>query len=144
MFTIFLLFNRNAKVPVELLEENENLYMADESITINEINGSDEHEWNVNSNLVNQFCKIDDNCIDILMIVNIMMYNSNNITKKDSMNILINKSKSLNIQFNNDRNVTKNEGILIDDLDINDDVNRLNTQIDKYIDQFVMVEISLE
>ena len=38
----------------------------------------------------------------------------------------------------------KNEGILIDDLDINDDVNRLNTQIDKYIDQFVMVEISLE
>ena len=107
MFTIFLLFNRNAKVPVELLEENENLYMADESITINEINGSDEHEWNVNSNLVNQFGKIDDNCIDILMIVNIMMYNSNNITKKDSMNILINKSKSLNIQFNNDRNVTK-------------------------------------
>ena len=144
MFTIFLLFNRNAKVPVELLEENDNLYMADESITINEINGSDEHEWNVNSNLVNQFGKIDDNCIDILMIVNIMIYNSNNITKKDSMNILINKSKSLNIQFNNDRNVTKNEGILIDDLDINDDVNRLNTQIDKYIDQFVMVEISLE
>ena len=29
-----------------------------------------------------------------------------------------------------------NEGIIIDDLDINDDVNRLNT----HIDQFVMVE----
>ena len=52
------------------------------------------------------------------------------------MNILINKSKSLNIKFNNDSNVTQNEGIIIDDLDINDDVNRLNT----HIDQFVMVE----
>ena len=52
------------------------------------------------------------------------------------MNILINKSKSLNIKFNNDSNVTKNEGIIIDDLDINDDLNRLIT----HIDQFVMVE----
>ena len=43
------------------------------------------------------------------------------------MNILINKSKSLNIKFNNDSNVTKNEGIIIDDLDINDDLNRLIT-----------------
>ena len=45
------------------------------------------------------------------------------------MNILINKSKSLNFKFNNDSNVTQNEGI-IDDLNINDDVNRLNTHID--------------
>ena len=52
------------------------------------------------------------------------------------MNILINKSKSLNIKFNNDSNVTQNEGIIIDDLDINDDVNRLNT----HVDLFVMVE----
>ena len=56
--------------------------------------------------------------------------------KKDSKNILINKSKSLNIKFNNDSNVTQNEGIIINDLDTNDDVNRLNT----HIDQFVMVE----
>ena len=54
------------------------------------------------------------------------------------MNILINKSKSLNFKFNNDSNVTQNEGI-IDDLNINDDVNRLNTHID-WIHQFVMVE----
>ena len=60
------------------------------------------------------------------------MYDSNNITKKDIMNLLINKSKSLNIKFNNDSNITQNERILIDDLDI----NRMNT----YIDQFVMVE----
>ena len=52
------------------------------------------------------------------------------------MNILINKSKSLNIKFNNDSNVIQNERIIIDYLDINDDVNRLNT----HIDQFVMVE----
>ena len=39
--------------------------------------------------------------------MNAMMYDSNNITKKDSMNILINKSKSLNIKFNNDSNVTQ-------------------------------------
>ena len=52
------------------------------------------------------------------------------------MNILINKRKSLNIKFNNDSNVTQNEGTIIDDLDINDDVNRMNT----YIDQFVIVE----
>ena len=110
-------------MPVELLEENENLYM------VNEINGSGEHEWNVNSNLVNQFGKIEDNCIDINDSMNIKMYDSNNITNKNSMNILINKSKSLNIKFNNDSNVTQNEGILIDDLDINDDVKILNTQI---------------
>ena len=24
-----------------------------------------EHEWNINSNFVNQFGKIEDNCIDI-------------------------------------------------------------------------------
>ena len=52
------------------------------------------------------------------------------------MNILINKSKSLNIKFNNDSNVTQNERIIIDDFDINDDVNRLNT----HIDQCVIVE----
>ena len=52
------------------------------------------------------------------------------------MNILINKSKSLNIKFNNDSNVTQNERIIIGDFDINDDVNRLNT----HIDQFIMVE----
>ena len=52
--------------------------------------------------------------------MNVMMYDSNNITKK----------------FNNDSNVTQNERIIIDDFDINDDVNRLNT----HIDQFVMVE----
>ena len=51
------------------------------------------------------------------------MYDSNNITKKDIMNLLINKSKSLNIKFNNDSNITQNERILIDDLDI----NRMNT-----------------
>ena len=51
------------------------------------------------------------------------------------MNILINKSKSLNIKFN-DINFSQNEGIIIDDLDINDDVNKLNT----HIDQFVIVE----
>ena len=56
----------------------------------------------------------------IVMIV--MMNDSNNITKKDSMNILINKSKSLNIKFNNESNFTQNEGIIIDDLDINGDV----------------------
>ena len=52
------------------------------------------------------------------------------------MNILINKSESLNIKFNNDSNVAQNEGIIIDDFDINNDVNRLNT----HIDQFVTVE----
>ena len=110
--------------------------MVDESMTVNEINGSGEHEWNVNLNLVNQFDKIEDNCIDINDSMNVKMYDSNNITNKDSMSILIYKSKSLNITFNNDSNVTQNEGILIDDLDINDDVNKLNT----LIDQFVMVE----
>ena len=54
-------------MPVELLEENENVYMVYESMTFNEINGAGEHEWNVNSNLVNQFGKIQDNCIDIKM-----------------------------------------------------------------------------
>ena len=49
------------------------------------------------------------------------------------MNILINKSKSLNIKFNNDSNVTQNEGIIIGDFDINDDVNRLNTHIDQFV-----------
>ena len=82
IFTIYLLFNRNAKVPVELLEENDNVYMVDESMTVNEINGSGEHEWIVNSNLVNQFGKIEDNCIDINDSMNVMMYESNNITKK--------------------------------------------------------------
>ena len=115
-----LLFNRNAKEPVELLEDNDNVYMVDESMTVNEINGSGEHEWNVNSNFVNQFSKIEDNCIDINDSMNVMMYDSNNITKK----------------FNNDSNVTQNERIIIDDFDINDDVNRLNT----HINQFVMVE----
>ena len=52
--------------------------------------------------------------------MNVMMYDIINITKK----------------FNNDSNVTQNERIIIDDFDINDDVNRLNT----HIDQFVMVE----
>ena len=37
------------------------------------------------------------------------------------MNILINKSNSLIIKFKNDSNITQNEGIIIDDLDINDD-----------------------
>ena len=119
---------------VEILEENDNLYMVDKSMTVNEINGSGEHEWNFNLNLVNQFGKIEDTCIDINDSMNVMMYD-NNITKKDSMYILINKSKSLNIKFNNDGNVSQNEGIIIDDLDI----NRLNTHI-----EFVMVEISLE
>ena len=123
-------------MPVELLEDNENVSMVDESMTANEINRSGEQDWNVNSKLVNQFGKIEDNCIDINDSMNVMIYDSNNITKKDSMNILINKSKSLNIKFNNDSNVTQNEGIIIDDLDINDDVNILN----KHIDQFVMVE----
>ena len=45
------------------------------------------------------------------------------------MNILINKNKSLNIKFNIDSNITQNEGIIINDLDINDDVNRLNTRV---------------
>ena len=116
----FLLFNRNAKAPVELLEDNDNVYMVDESMTVNEINGSGEYEWNINSNFVNQFSKIEDNCIDINDSMNVMMYDSNKITKK----------------FNNDSNVTQNERIIIDDFDINDDVNRLNT----HIDQFVMVE----
>ena len=107
------------------------MYMVNESMTVNKINVSGEREWNVNSNLVNQFGKIEDNCIDIN---DNMMYDSNNITNKDNMNILINKNKILNIKFNN--HITQNEGIRIDDLDINDDVNRLNTQID----QFVMVE----
>ena len=31
-------------MPVELLEENENVYLVDESMTDNEINGYDEHE----------------------------------------------------------------------------------------------------
>ena len=44
----FLLFNRNAKVPVELLEENDNMYKVNETMTVNEINGSGEHDWNVN------------------------------------------------------------------------------------------------
>ena len=123
-------------MPVELLKDNENVSMVDESMTANEINRSGEQDWNVNSKLVNQFGKIEDNCIDINDSMNVMIYDSNNITKKDSMNILINKSKSLNIKFNNDSNVTQNEGIIIDDLDINDDVNILN----KHIDQFVMVE----
>ena len=83
-----------------------------------------------------QFSKIEDNCIAINDSMNVMMYDSNTITNKDSMNILINKSKCLNNKFNNDSNVTQNEGIIIDDLDINDDVNILNTHIDK----FVMVE----
>ena len=52
-------------MPVELLEENDNVYMVYESMTFNEINGAGEHEWNVNSNLVNQLGKIQDNCIDI-------------------------------------------------------------------------------
>ena len=107
------------------------MYMVNESMTVNKINVSGEREWNVNSNLVNQFGKIEDNCIDIN---DNMMYDSNNITNKDNMNILMNKNKILNIKFNN--HITQNEGIRIDDLDINDDVNRLNTQID----QFVMVE----
>ena len=46
----------------------------------------------------------------------------NVITKKYCMNILINKSKCLNIKFNNDSNITQNEGIIGDHLDINDDV----------------------
>ena len=117
----FLLFNRNAKVPVELSEDNDNVYMVDESMTVNEINGSGDHEWNVNSNFVNQFSKIEDNYIDINDSMNVMMYDSNNITKK----------------FNNDSNVTQNERIIIDDFDVNDDVNRL---MNKHIDQFVMVE----
>ena len=51
-------------MPVELLEDND-VYMVDESMTVNEINGYGEHEWNINSNCVNQFGKIKDNCIDI-------------------------------------------------------------------------------
>ena len=70
----FLLFNRNVKAPVELLEDNENVSMVNESMTANEINGSVEHEWNVNSNFVNQFGKIEDNCIDINDSMNVMMY----------------------------------------------------------------------
>ena len=83
---------------VELLEENENVYMVDESMTVNEINGSGENKWNINSNFVNQFGKIEDNWIDINDSTNVIMYDSNNITKTDSMNILINKNKSLNIK----------------------------------------------
>ena len=90
----FLLYNRNEKVTVDLLEDNDNVYMVDESMTVNEINGSGEHEWNVNSNIVNQFSKIDDNCIDFNDSMNVMMYDSNNITYKDSMNILM---KAMNI-----------------------------------------------
>ena len=93
MFTFFLLYNRNAKVTVDLLEDNDNVYMVDESMTVNEINGSGEHEWNVNSNIVNQFSKIDDNCIDVNDSMNVMMYDSNNITYKDSMNILMKAMK---------------------------------------------------
>ena len=104
-------------MPVELLEDNNNVYMVYESMTVNEINGTGQHEWNVNSKLVNQFGKIKDNCIDIKDSINVIMYD---ITKKESMNILINKSKSLNIKYNNDNNVTQNEGIIIDDFDIND------------------------
>ena len=51
-----------------------------------------------------------------------MMYDSKNITIKDSINIVINKSISVNIKFNNDSNVTQNDGILIDDFDINNDL----------------------
>ena len=50
-------------------------------MTINEINGSSEHEWNCNSNLVNQIGKIEDNCIDINDSMKVMMFDSNNITK---------------------------------------------------------------
>ena len=64
------------------VEENENVYILDESMTVNAINEYSEHEWNVNSNLVNQFGKIEDNCIEINDSMNIMMYDSNNITKK--------------------------------------------------------------
>ena len=67
------------------------MYIVDESMTVNEINGSGDHEWNVNSNFVNQFSKIEDNCIDINDSMNVMMYDSNNITKK----------------CNNDSNVTQ-------------------------------------
>ena len=56
--------------------------MVDETMTVNEINGYCEHKWNVNSNLVNKFGKIEDNCIDINDSMNVMMYNSKNITKK--------------------------------------------------------------
>ena len=31
-------------MPVELFEDNENVYMVDEIMTVNEINGSGEHE----------------------------------------------------------------------------------------------------
>ena len=65
-----------------LLEDHDNVYMVNETITVNEINGSGEHEWNINSNLVNQFGKIEDNCIDINDSMNVIMYDSNNITKK--------------------------------------------------------------
>ena len=51
-------------------------------MTVNEINRSCEYEWNVNSNSVNQFGKVEDNCIDINDSMNVMMYESNNITKK--------------------------------------------------------------
>ena len=68
------------------------IYMVDESMTVNEINGSGEHECNANLNLVNQFGKIEDNCIDINDSMNVMMYGSNNISIKDSINIVINKS----------------------------------------------------
>ena len=36
----FLLFNRHAKVPVEILENNDNVYIVDKSMTVNEIHGS--------------------------------------------------------------------------------------------------------
>ena len=51
-------------------------------MTVNEINRSGEHQWNINSNSVNQFGKIENNCIDINNSMNVMMYDSNNITKK--------------------------------------------------------------
>ena len=57
--------------------------MVNESMTVNEINVSGERQWNVNSNLVNQFGKIEDNCIDIN---DSMIHNSNNITDKDNIN----------------------------------------------------------
>ena len=34
---------------VELLGDNDNVYMVNESMTVNKINGSVENEWNVNS-----------------------------------------------------------------------------------------------
>ena len=54
--------------------------MVDENMTVNEINWSGEHECNANLNLVNQFGKIEDNCIDINNSINVIMYGSNNIS----------------------------------------------------------------